>query len=242
MAENYKDIIYNNYHSIHTRQLYGNTTLESIRKQFPVMKYYYSEFLPKGKSLKILDAGCGNGSFVFWLNEFGYTQVSGIDISKEMVDLGKSLDIKNIFQGDLFEHLKNNKNNYDFIFCRDVLEHFTKPKVFEMFNLFYNSLKTGGNLVVQVPNGCSPNFGKIFFRDLTHETLFSDAVLNQLKQSIGFNSIYIKEITPVPRGIFSGIRFALWFLLKRCYMIIQLIENGNSKGFYSQNIIACLKR
>jgi len=242
MQLNYKSIIYNNYHSYHTKNLYGELTIDSIIKQFSAWKYYFSEFLPKDKTAKILDAGCGNGGFVHWLTETGYSNTSGIDISKEMIELGKSLDIKNIFQDDIFEHLKNNKGNFDIIFCRDVLEHFEKIKVVEILLLFKDALKPNGKLIIQVPNGYSPNYGKIFFSDYTHETLFSDAILNQLTQATGFKSLYIKEIAPVPKNIKSRLRFILWILLKQLYKFIQLIENGNSKGFFSQNIIACINK
>lgn len=242
MQQNYKNIIYNKYHSFHTKHLYGNVTPDSIKKQFPAFKYYFSEFLPADKSVNILDAGCGNGGFVSWLAELGYLNSSGIDISKEMIDIGKSLNINNIYQADIFEYLQKNINTYEVIFCRDVLEHLTKPEVFELFKLFFDSLKPGGKVIVQVPNGYSPNYGKIFYSDFTHETLFSEAALNQVAQSTGFKSLLIKEITPVPDGIKSGLRFILWKLLKQWYKFIQLIETGDSKGFYSQNIIACITK
>jgi trans-aconitate methyltransferase len=172
----------------------------------------------------------------------GYSKVSGIDLSKEMIGLGKSLNINNIFQADIFEHLQNNKNSFDVIFCRDVLEHLTKPEVFEIFKLFFYSLKPAGKLIVQVPNGYSPNYSKIFYSDFTHETLFSEAILSQITLSNGFKSLSVKEITPVPKGIKSGVRFVLWVLLRQWYKFIHLIETGNSKGFYSQNIIACITK
>jgi 2-polyprenyl-3-methyl-5-hydroxy-6-metoxy-1,4-benzoquinol methylase len=240
MQDDYKKAIYNNYYNYHTKRLYGNVTQDSIKKHFPVLKYYFSEFLPRDKTASILDAGCGNGNFVFWLTESGHSNVIGIDISKEMIELGKSIDIKNIFQADLFEHLQKNKNAYDVIFCRDVLEHLTKPEVFEMLKLFYDSLKPHGKIVLQVPIGNSPNYSKIFYSDFTHETLFTEAALSQLSRATGYKSIYVKEIKPVPNGIKSGLRYILWILLKQWYKFIQLVETGNAKGFYSQNIIACI--
>lgn len=242
MQSDYKSTIYNNYHSYHTKNLYGDLSIDIIRKHFRAWKYYFSEFLPKDKASKILDAGCGNGGFIYWLNELGYSNVNGIDISKEMIDLGKSLNIKNIDQADIFDHLQKNKDKYDIIFCRDVLEHLTKPEVFVMLKSFNYSLKAGGKIIVQVPNGFSPNYSKIFYSDITHETLFSEAVLNQITQSTGFKSLYIKEIKPVPKGFTSRLRFLLWIFLRYWYKLIQLIETGSSKGFYSQNIIACITK
>lgn len=242
MAIDYKETIYENYHSLHTKHLYGTVTIDAIKKQFSAWKYYFSEFLPNDKDVKILDAGCGNGGFVFWLIELGYSKSSGVDVSKEMIDIGKALNIKNISRADIFEHLTNNPNTYDLIFCRDVLEHLKKEEVFTIFHLFKNALKENGSFVIQVPNGFNANYGKIFYSDFTHETIFSEAILNQLSTSTGFKNISLKEITPVPKSIISTIRYLLWFLVKLKYKFIQLIETGSSSGFYSQNIIACLKK
>jgi 2-polyprenyl-3-methyl-5-hydroxy-6-metoxy-1,4-benzoquinol methylase len=242
MKSDYKNIIYNNYHSYHTKKLYGDISLDTIRKQFIFWKYYFSEFLPKNNTITILDAGCGNGGLVYWLLELGFINTIGIDISKEMIDLSKSLSIKNTFQNDIFNHLRNNKNMYDIIFCRDVLEHINKKEVVEIFTLFYDTLKPDGKLIIQVPNGYSPSYGKIFYSDFTHETIFSSAILNQLSEVTGYKSLSIKEISPVPHGIKSELRFILWKLLKLFYKVIQLIENGHTKGFYSQNIIACFNK
>jgi 2-polyprenyl-3-methyl-5-hydroxy-6-metoxy-1,4-benzoquinol methylase len=242
MQNEYKKIIYEKYYSYHTKNLYGNITLESIRQQFKFWQYYFSEFLPKDNKLKILDAGCGNGGFTMWLTELGYFDTVGIDVSKEMIDISKSLNIKNTFQDDIFQHLRSNKNKYDIIFCRDVLEHLNKTEILEIFSLFFESLTPEGKVIIQVPNGYSQNYGKIFYSDFTHETLFSESVLNQLTQIVGFNSLYVKEINPVPHGFISVIRFILWKLLKIKYQIYQLIENGYAHGFFSQNIIAEMKK
>lgn len=237
MKQDYKKIIYDRYYSLHTKNLYGNVTLETIKKQYKFWKYYFLEFLPKDKTLSILDAGCGNGGFVNWLAELGYINTTGIDISTEMIGLGKSLNIKNIYQADIFEYLKTNKNGYDLIFCRDVLEHLKKDEVVEIFTLFYESLKTNGKVIIQVPNGFSPSYGKIFYSDFTHETIFTASTLNQITKATGFKSVNVKEVNPVPHGIISAIRFILWKLMRLKFQFYQLIENGYSKGFFSQNII-----
>jgi len=242
MELNYKNIIYSHYQTYHTKHLYGNVTIESIRKQFTFWNYYYSEFLPNDKSVNILDAGCGDGGFVLWLTEFGFLTTIGIDMSKEMIDLGKAIKINNIYQADVIDHLLSKHNSYDIIFCRDVLEHLTKTEVVEVFKLFYSSLKTNGRLIIQVPNGYNPNYGKIFYNDFTHETLFSGAVINQVAKSTGFREIYVKEITPIPHGFFSMIRYILWKFLKMKYRFVQLVENGYASGYFSQNIIAEIRK
>lgn len=108
---NYRDKFYSKYVSTQTSQLYGEVSLEDIKKQFPTWKKYFGRFLPKDKNAKIIDVGCGNGSFVWWLRQIGYQNVEGIDISKEQVESASKLNIKNIFQADLREFLNNKKRS-----------------------------------------------------------------------------------------------------------------------------------
>ena len=42
-------------------------------------------FLPENLNDKILDIGCGCGHFLYYLNNKGYTNFSGIDISAQQV-------------------------------------------------------------------------------------------------------------------------------------------------------------
>jgi 2-polyprenyl-3-methyl-5-hydroxy-6-metoxy-1,4-benzoquinol methylase len=242
MKQDYKEKFFSNYYSYHTKRLYGTVSLDSISNQFKFWKYYFSEYLPDHKDIRILDAGCGNGGFVHWLLTLGYENTTGIDISSEMIEIGKSINIKNIKQADIFDHLHVNKNTYEIIFCRDVLEHLNKSELVDLFLLFFDALKSNGKLIIQVPNGFSLNYGKIFFSDFTHETLFSESVVNQLANFAGFTSVKIKEVEPVPHGLISTIRFILWQLLKIKYKLNLLIENGYSDGYFTQNIIAEIKK
>lgn len=242
MKYSYKNIIYEKYYSFHSKKLYGDISLDTISKQFKFWQYYFSEFLPINKNIKILDAGCGTGGFIYWLTKMGCENSIGIDISKELIDLGNSLNIKNIKHVDIIEHLKINKNTYDIIFCRDVLEHFTKNEIIEVFSLFNSALKDNGKIIIQVPNGYSPNYGRIFYSDFTHETLFSETLLIQIANATGFKFVRVKEVNPVPHGFVSSIRFILWKLLRMKFQFYQLIENGYTQGLFSQNIIAEIKK
>jgi len=68
---NYREKLYSVYVSAHTSYLYGETTIKGIKSQFPVWKRYFRRFLPEDKSSLILDIGCGNGGFVYWIQEMG---------------------------------------------------------------------------------------------------------------------------------------------------------------------------
>ena len=116
---NYRDKFYSRYITSHTKSLYGETSLEEIKKQFLIWDSYFDKLLPKNKNIKILDLGCGDGGFIYWLHKKGFEFAIGIDISEEQVGQARKLGIKKVFQSDAKEFLKNRNEEYDLIFARD---------------------------------------------------------------------------------------------------------------------------
>ena len=89
------------------------------------------------KSLKVLDAGCGTGSFAL---SFALAnkkcEVTAFNISQSSIDYAtnqqKSLNIKNVnfLKADIFnlsEEISSKK--YDIVYCRGVLHHTFNPKL-----------------------------------------------------------------------------------------------------------------
>jgi 2-polyprenyl-3-methyl-5-hydroxy-6-metoxy-1,4-benzoquinol methylase len=85
----YRKKLYSAYVSSHLSYLYGETTIDKIEKQFKVWKSYYCRFLPEDKGSVILDAGCGNGAFLYFLKQMGFKNLTGIDISSEQIEVAK---------------------------------------------------------------------------------------------------------------------------------------------------------
>lgn len=137
----YKERFYKRYISSHTKTLYGEQSLTTIKKQFVAWESYFGRFLPENKYAEIIDLGCGNGGFVYWLQQEGFKNVMGIDISEEQVAEAEKLGIKNIYLVDLREFLRNKAGVYDLIFARDILEHFTKEENVKIVELIYKSLR-----------------------------------------------------------------------------------------------------
>jgi 2-polyprenyl-3-methyl-5-hydroxy-6-metoxy-1,4-benzoquinol methylase len=234
----YKNKIYSKYFSLHIKELYGEIKENKIRQFFPVLKYYFEEYLPEDRNVKIADLGCGAGEFVYWLNNIGYSDVTGVDISNELILKGHSIGINNIINEDIFEFLIRSENNFEVFVLRDVLEHFEKEDILKLIGLLYLSLKKNGRVILQVPNGQSPFLGKIFFGDFTHETPFTKSSLSQIFLAAGFRYIKIKEAGPVPKGIISSIRYVLWQIIKFGYRFRQGIATGDTNGLFTQNLIA----
>ena len=92
---------------------------------------------------KILDFGCGYGSFMFGCKELGY-DVEGYDININFTNsLKKYFPTFNSTQ-DLLN--QNRKNSYDLIFCRKVLN--LTPNLYLDFLMFDKLLSNTGVLVI----------------------------------------------------------------------------------------------
>ncbi|MEK9154592.1 MAG: class I SAM-dependent methyltransferase [Patescibacteria group bacterium] len=239
---NYKNDLYSKYVSSQTAEIYGELKLDDIKKQFSAWNSYFGKFLPENKDCKIIDLGCGSGGFVYWLKESGFKNIEGVDISKEQIELGFSLGIKNIIQGDIKSFLENKKNEYDVIFCRDVFEHFTKNELLEITRLIYESLKHGGLLIIQTVNAENLFWGRLRHGDFTHELAFTKESINQILKFIGFNKIEIFGQNPVAHGLKSLVRAISWKIFNLIFKLYILAETGSSKGIFSQNIIVVAKK
>jgi 2-polyprenyl-3-methyl-5-hydroxy-6-metoxy-1,4-benzoquinol methylase len=106
-----------------------------------------------GNGKKALDVGCGYGYVLEILKEYGY-DVFGIDISKHAIKKAKKInDDATLLVHDVQRPLPF-KVKFDLITCFEVLEHLKNPQL--AVRNFYESLKTGGLLLVSTPNKLSP--------------------------------------------------------------------------------------
>ncbi len=249
----YRDKLYSKYVSTQTSRLYGKQNFDSIKKQFPAWQSYFGKFLPQNKNVKILDIGCGNGGFVYWLQRLGYQNAEGIDISKEQIEVAQKLGIKNIRQEDIKKFLNFGTSDvlgtsevqsikYDIIFCRDVLEHFNKEEILDILEKIYKILNNNGVLVIQAPNAESSFSGKIRYGDFTHEISFTETSIRQILLATGFREITIYSQPPVIHGLKSLIRYLLWRLIELKLRFYLLVETGSSQGIFTQNLIAVAKK
>jgi 2-polyprenyl-3-methyl-5-hydroxy-6-metoxy-1,4-benzoquinol methylase len=84
---NYRQRCYDSYglhwkqfHSLKPEEyeLYSKTANKKLRR-----------FLPHDKSAKILDVACGSGHFLYFLKKEGYTNIHGIDLSDDQLEVAR---------------------------------------------------------------------------------------------------------------------------------------------------------
>ncbi len=208
------------YFSKHLRVIEKASTADSKKSW---VGWNYQGYLPENKNAAILEIGPGSGELIKWLIELGYTDISAIDISDEVVEHCNTSIGSNVSElvSDTTEYLKRNKSRYDLIFMLHVLEHIPKDKVFETLSSLKDSLNDSGVAIIEVPNIANVIVGNwSFFSDFTHEVPYTDKRLNYVLNVAGFDVIGIYELK-VP--IVSAKRFVQHSLQKACDFIMRNI-------------------
>ncbi|TFE66576.1 hypothetical protein A7Q10_02030 [Methylacidiphilum caldifontis] len=96
---------------------------------------------------KVLDVGCGNGSFLFFMKQLGWV-VQGIEQDSEAAQNSRQLGIS--ITEAFVEECSLEKDFYEAITLSHVIEHLADPKAILL--KLYSSLKPGGTLVSISPN------------------------------------------------------------------------------------------
>lgn len=115
---------------------------------------YFRQFVEGLKPEVILDAGCGDGDYSFYLAErYPHAHIDAWDINESRIRLNKEIQgrigFKNIqFRRDSITEL-NSENRYDLILCIDVLEHIANQE--KVLLNFGRALKRNGKVFIHIP-------------------------------------------------------------------------------------------
>ena len=145
----------------------------------------------EGKNFKtLLDVGCGNGIFLSMVLNKLDVEVSGIDISPEMIEKSKELldgraDLK---VGDS-EHLPWNDGYFDIVTCSASFHHYPSPEL--VLKEMKRVLRPGGILMIADPftsNNLLRFFVNIFikFSKSGDVRIYSQKEMRELLEKCGF--------------------------------------------------------
>jgi len=85
---------------------------------------FRSHFASKDTDISILDIGCGDGYYLDFLRNLGFTKLKGIDLSSRGVKIARAKG-HDVDQKDVYELKADEK--YDAAVMMDVIEHFKDP-------------------------------------------------------------------------------------------------------------------
>ena len=130
--------------------------IESI--QIEKWKYELIRWLPKERTISILDIGTGPGFFPIVLKQMGYTKVTAIDASANMLQIAQENLLK--YGGetpDTVRYLQMNAQELDFepesfdvIMMRNVTWNLENPE--KAYKAWLRALKPGGKLLIYDAN------------------------------------------------------------------------------------------
>ena len=145
------------------------------------------------KNISVLDIGCGRGDVLKAFKEIGY-DVSGIDLSREAIDLCKPIEVRQI-NIEKEEDENNFEKKFDIIFSKSLIEHLSQPIKF--FEYCKKMLKEDGILIVLTPSWVHHNFGP-FYLDFTHVTPFTLHSLRDIGKLCGFKHSKVEYFYQLP--------------------------------------------
>lgn len=184
---------------------------------------------------RILDVGCGDGSFLARMARLGYA-ITGTEIAAPALALAAAVPGIELWRGPLRPDAFP-AGHFDAVTIWHVLEHVTEPG--ELLALCRRFLKPGGHLFLEVPNLGSWQarlFGRhwLHLDPPRHVAQFTPAALQELVQRAGFE-VLKRGTVDFQMGTFGFVQSALnvvveprdafyWLLLSRGRMPAPLLS------------------
>lgn len=150
LGKYYKEKYYQQSHGTYEKS-YSPEELALIgnrlnRKQFLVNIHL------KSSELSFMDIGCGEGWALKHFHEHGWN-VTGLDYSSAGIEQINPEMIGYLKQGDLYELIQKESDEYSFILMDNVLEHVSDPD--KILGYIHQNLLTDGLIMIEVPNDFS---------------------------------------------------------------------------------------
>ena len=164
------------------------------------LKKILKKFVPN--THRILDIGSGVGDNLQFMKSLGYTNVVGVDISREMVDISNNLGHQAFLVEDLDE------DGFDVLLFSHVVEHVGYPEIKDFFEHYFRISNPSALVIVITPilyNG--------FFNDVDHikpyypdglMTLFSKRSVSRQYSSeyqLYLEDIYYRRVAITPYNV-----------------------------------------
>jgi SAM-dependent methyltransferase len=148
---------------------------------------------------RILDVGCGFGFALRALRKLGYNNTTGLEISKEQSEIAKKSGSEVIVTTDSIKWMLDNVESFDFVILFDVLEHQQVDYQIDLLNAIFKVLRSGGKLMLTVPNANSILQGRWRYIDFTHFSSFTEHSLYFVLRNAGFEQIWIDNTKGIGR-------------------------------------------
>lgn len=173
-------------------------TEEEIRERLAVYLPRLRELAGRGRTVDLLDLGCGRGEALEVFAEAGLT-VRGVDSSTEMVHRVREKNLDAV-EGDLFTVLAGvDEESVAAVVSFHVVEHLPAVALDRLLRLAFRALIPGGLLILETPNPLSVVVAaRSFWLDPTHERPVHPDSLALFAREAGFQSVERFDLRPFP--------------------------------------------
>ncbi len=240
----YRETLYSNYHSTQSGRASGTDARSLFERE---KRQFTREILPLlrvvSKDAVIFDMGCGSGSLLKALQENGFQNATGMDISPEQVKVAGEMGVKNVSLGDALKFVADNKGKFDVLTGMDIIEHFTKNELVELLQNIKQSLKPGGFAIFRTPN-LDGYLSTVFANgDFTHENYMNASSAQQVCMACGFKNVEVKPgVMFIENPLKEIIRKMLWFGLNlRLKLALMATARSSKNVYFSPNMVIIAK-
>jgi len=192
----------------------------------------------------VLDLGSGTGELCWLACESGARSVVGVNLSQEEIDFARRRMAVDFVCQDIGDYLAGRPSaSVDRIYALNILEHLDKDALLRVLEQAFRLLREDGELVAMVPNATSPFGGMTRYWDITHQIAFTPSSVRQLARLVGFGAMDFRECGPVPYGLASAVRYAVWQGIRLLIKLYLLAETASGKGgVYTSDMLFRLKK
>jgi len=234
----WKAAFYNAYVSSGQATDTGQSAAALFRSRRAFLTHIVRTHLPPGRDSRILDLACGPGALLYFLEQAGYRNIAGVDVSAEQIAVAARLGIASATRATLEDFLAAQPPaSADAVLAIDILEHLTRPQVMEVLAAIRRVLKPAGRCIAHVPNGEGIYSSRIRYGDFTHELAFTQNSARQVFRVAGFSEVKCYEDKPRVHGILSLARRILWDVGTLPDRLLWAAETGTPGAILSQNMM-----
>lgn len=208
----------------------------------PYILQLINRYIPTDRGVRIVDLGCGHGTYIHFLKQKGYHNLIGIDASAEQVELAHRLNMPEVQCGDIKDFLEHDSQSVDVVLLMDILEHLPLEAILGLLDSVYLKLRKGGKLIIHVPNAEGLFGMRMRYGDLTHEQAFTPTSMRQLLKTIGFSTVLYSEDKPIVHGMKSLVRRLVWDVLTVPHRLLLMAETGETEFVLTQNMLVVAQK
>jgi SAM-dependent methyltransferase len=220
---------------------YDYTKGQASRDRAPALLFARKFLVPALTGLSgrpIVELGAGTGSTLLALRHLGFDRVQGCDASPSQLALATAVGAGVELADGLAYLASLPRASLGAVVALDVLEHLEEEQLRDWLLMARSRLGPGSVMVARVPNGEGLFGGAIRYGDLTHRRAFTAASMRQVLGPAGFDLIDCRPCRPIPHGLPSALRSAVWAVVETGLRVASFSETGSWRdSIFTRNLV-----